>query len=401
MAASGPFYSWLDGVEDLKGYSKGGYYPITISDILRNPRTSYLVLKSWVTAAIQQSNELAFMGHFAVDVAPGFGCSASAAPSKHPASQYLLPLLDSFQVESPNGTHTCLVMKPQGPCIFDLRYESKGNRLPGRVARIIAPQLADAVAYLHSHGIVHRPWRFASPTPPREYVADLIDLHTKNILLRVPSLSTWTPEKVTVRLGAPVMKPVERLDGGSPSPSAPVTVIRPCHPRLLIPFCFKDPKICVIDFGEAFFAADQNPKRELHTALSVVVSEILLEDWNKVGPQSDIWTLTCTIFEILGDHRLFEAVFNDPGEVLQEIVAALNGADNPPESWRSKFPEKEEPARCLKERVAGLIRSKVEGDRFEDVELEALLGLLEKMLKYDPRDRMPAADVAEGLPPQW
>jgi serine/threonine-protein kinase SRPK3 len=197
------------------------------------------------------------------------------------------------------------------------------------------------------------------------------------------------------------MKPIKRIDGSSPGPSAPETVVRPCNPRRFISFCHEDPKLCVTDFGEAFFAADRKPNRELHTALSVAAPEILLEDWDEVGSHSDVWALACTIFEILADHRLFEAAFDEPEEVLLEIVSALNGADNFPEKWNSKFPESEQPNRDLKDRVAGLIRSEDAEDRFQEGELQALTVVLEKMLKYNPRERIPAAEVVERLPEEW
>jgi serine/threonine protein kinase len=166
-------YHWLDDVEDLELYSKGGYYPITILDTVQSPRTSYRVLHKlgygsystvWLAqdtqtsrlvslklltaepVAAEGSNEVAMLAHLAAE---------PRSDSEIPARQYILPLLDSFRVESPNGSHTCLVMEPQGPSIFALRYESDANRLPGHVARKLVPQLASAMAYIHARGIVH------------------------------------------------------------------------------------------------------------------------------------------------------------------------------------------------------------------------------------------------------
>jgi serine/threonine-protein kinase SRPK3 len=174
MESPDDVYDWVDDdVEDLEFYCQGGYYPITISDTLQSPRTTYVVLHKlgfgsystvWLAQDTQtsrlvslkigtahaadediasRSDELTILAHLADNVTTAAG------------SKYILSLLDSFEVESPNGTHTCLVMEPQGPSILDFCNRCEPYRLPGGFARIVCPQLATAVEYLHSRGIVH------------------------------------------------------------------------------------------------------------------------------------------------------------------------------------------------------------------------------------------------------
>jgi serine/threonine protein kinase len=195
--------------------------------------------------------------------------------------------------------------------------------------------------------------------------------------------------------------PVKRCDGGSPGPSAPLTVVRPCHPKKLIQFCLEDPKICVTDFGESFFTADRNTNRELQTAVSVAAPEILLQSWSLVGPPSDIWSLACMLWEILSNTMLFAAIFPRRRYLLVEIETTLDSANLVPPSWRFKVPEGRKVNRGLQVRMSKFNKNVDEGHRFDELELAELTRLFVRMLKWDPGDRITAADVVEGLPSRW
>lgn len=70
--------------------------------------------------------------------------------------QGMIPtLLNTFRVDGPNGTHSCLVTEVSRCSVNEAK--SRGSYAPLKlpVARAIAAQLILAVAYLHSKGIVH------------------------------------------------------------------------------------------------------------------------------------------------------------------------------------------------------------------------------------------------------
>jgi serine/threonine-protein kinase SRPK3 len=96
-------------VENLEAYCKGGYYPITISDTLNSPRTTYVVLHKlgygscsmvWLAQDTQTkrlvslklltadpdaadwSKELAILAHLANDVASCSGLSGGGPRSE-------------------------------------------------------------------------------------------------------------------------------------------------------------------------------------------------------------------------------------------------------------------------------------------------------------------------------
>ena len=67
----------------------------------------------------------------------------------HNASQNVVRLLDSFSLQGPNGFHTILVHDVLG-------QPTTLMRSPARSAyRVLCQQLAQGVATLHRHGIVH------------------------------------------------------------------------------------------------------------------------------------------------------------------------------------------------------------------------------------------------------
>lgn len=74
---------------------------------------------------------------------------------EHPGSQHVVHMMDDFQIDGPNGTHNCLVLEMQGPCIADLRERWPGSRLPGELAKTFMQQALLGLDYLHQQNIGH------------------------------------------------------------------------------------------------------------------------------------------------------------------------------------------------------------------------------------------------------
>jgi serine/threonine protein kinase len=223
------------------------------------------------------------------------------------------------------------------------------------------------------------------------------------MLLRLPSFSAWTPEQVARRFWGPRIHPVERCDGGSPRPSAPYTVVRPISLGQLMQFCLKDPEpeIRVIGFGKAFFSTPRCPKLPKESLkVGDLWQEIPFNDWKQVDSQSDLWSLACTIFQILGGSGLFYTWIGegDPQGVLGKLAAALDGADIPLDSLTLTLQETEteQVLGAMKEKIAKLYRSLLR--RGKDVRLQALLQLLVNILKCNELDRITEWRLTNGLP---
>ncbi len=84
-------------------------------------------------------------------------------------------------------------------------------------------------------------------------------------------------------------------------------------------------KICVIDFGEAFYFS--SAPEFLGIPENYLPPELLLLDEEDedgaesapIGPSCDLWALGCTLFEIRAQIPLFYMIF-DPDELVAEAV---------------------------------------------------------------------------------
>lgn len=80
----------------------------------------------------------------------------SAQSSKKIGSEHIVQLLDNFWLEGPNGIHNCLILEITGPSIPTLlEAERAGDRLPGKVAKRVAKEVALGLNFLHQNGIGH------------------------------------------------------------------------------------------------------------------------------------------------------------------------------------------------------------------------------------------------------
>ena len=73
----------------------------------------------------------------------------------HPGRSSITQLLDSFFHEGPNGRHLCVVLELLGPNLSWVAENSQNYRLKADLARQISGRIVEAVAYLHSCGVVH------------------------------------------------------------------------------------------------------------------------------------------------------------------------------------------------------------------------------------------------------
>ena len=128
------------------------------------------------------------------------------------------------------------------------------------VAQVIIAQLIQAVAYLHSHGIVHSGLKMFS-LQSHVFTYIFLDLHKGNILLRLPkSINDLTPNQLYQQYSQPVCVPVKTLDGEKPAgDSIPTHAVVPVwlgkeSENITLP----EAHIYLIDFGESFMPSLTN-----------------------------------------------------------------------------------------------------------------------------------------------
>jgi serine/threonine protein kinase len=165
MSTHRPLFEHIDEVERLDYYRPGGYHPVAIGDrcqdryqivhklgygsystiwLARDERTaSYVAIK--VGTADHGSKEVELLIQISTRAKRRTGLGASLIPV----------VLDHFNIDGPNGTHTCLVTAPASCSLADAAQAADNSPFQLNIARSLCAQLTMAVAYVHELRYVH------------------------------------------------------------------------------------------------------------------------------------------------------------------------------------------------------------------------------------------------------
>ncbi|KAK7710315.1 hypothetical protein SLS64_005900 [Diaporthe eres] len=405
-------YHPIEDVENLKNYQVGGYHPIAIGDTLKDGRyqivdklghggystiwiardrdaaTQYVSVKICISDKTITSHENEIV-HRLLD-------------SDDKRASMILPTLDEFVLDGPNGQHPCIVSPPARMSIAASKSSTHGHNIfPLPSARAIAAQLAQAVAFCHAQGVVHG------------------DLHTGNVLLRFApedNIHALSQPAFCERFGEPYQEPVTRIDGGGIGDGVPTHGVAPaflgCRPQEVT---LAESAILLTDFGESYMPSAPGPQRTYcHAPLRVTPPEAHFAT-GELGFPADIWALACVIWEVVGGSgSLFGSGFFPSNDTLRQDWVHVLGR-LPDEWWdawdgefrRDLFTEdgavRDDRPNYFISCGAGLEgrfellvqepRREEEMQEFLDEEKAALLEMLRGMLAYKPADRMDAQDV--------
>ncbi|KAL8868266.1 MAG: hypothetical protein Q9174_005101 [Haloplaca sp. 1 TL-2023] len=393
------------GPDSLESYCPGGYHPVHLLDTFCNGRYEvvhklgtgsystvwlardnhadrYVALKIMRSKYSGTSNESRILRrlHDYRENNPGIQ-GGDAMPT----------LLDEFDFDGPNGCHKCLVSKFAGYSIRTSRDVSNQIwQFPLQVARAITAKAVLGVHFMHKAGVVHG------------------DLHKANVMLQIPNIDHLSVDELYSKFSAPYKELVRRIDGKPLDSSAPAYTVLEINAWVRAEDVTESDTI-ITDFGEAYLA-DSGPPEELCTPLIYRPPESLLEI-GTIGMPADIWTLALTLVETMGKSTLFEVFGGDKDDIMAEIVSALG---QPPETWWKAWHKRHEFfnedgtwldedvidannrfqdafSRPLKDRI--ISRTKRDGNPLADDEIDALVAMLEGMLKYDPEERSMIEDV--------
>jgi serine/threonine protein kinase len=167
-------YESIEDIEPFERYTAGGYYPVQIGDQFCSSRYHIVHKLGYGTSS---TTWLARDEHSAKYVAIKFAVSDLDRPfesailgalrdkerrigTAHAGTTMIPEMLDEFKVEGPEihgarREHHCLVITPARMSISEAREASHDRLFQLSVARAIAAQLIQAVAFMHSCGIVH------------------------------------------------------------------------------------------------------------------------------------------------------------------------------------------------------------------------------------------------------
>jgi len=262
------------------------------------------------------------------------------------------------------------------------------------VARSLAAQLATAVSLVHSQGYAHG------------------DLHLGTCMLQLPcSLNNISVEQLYAKFGAPEPEPVVRSDGKptSSAPGVPPYVAKPLWRGIPSDeLALGEAKLLLVDFGVAFRPSDKS-RFQSYTHLVLRPPEGFFEPTAPLSFASDIWSLGCSIFELLGYRSLVDGIITPQDEIMAQQVH-LQG--RLPSEWWDKWELREkwldETGKPLSnerdiwswdrqfDEWVNVLRPSCGTDMVKDDEKAVLLELLRWMLAWRPGERPSAEDVLEA-----
>ncbi|KAL2044425.1 hypothetical protein N7G274_003130 [Stereocaulon virgatum] len=378
---AGALYCEVDA-EPLERYRKGGYHPTHLGDIFKDGRYKIIHKLGWGGyATVWLARDFLLSRHVAIKILVSELWHDSHevrilehllhGPASHPGKKRIIQLLDRFEHEGPNGTHPCLVFEPLGPSVVSEAELYTSNRLPGKVAWEASRQTIQALAYIHASGIAHG------------------DLHPGNIIF-ANTTSYQSDTDLLKSLGEPQMSDVIPSSGHSLTAQVPKYLVLPTSP----PFVARDFESCqvkLVDFGEAFSVGQQ---RQIRCPLVFRAPEAFLtSQWDL---QVDIWSLGCTIFELVVGYPPFDNFMPNKDDLIREWVSMFGDL---PEEWREGLPSPRATEDLESERVTlrdWLHETYFDDDRKQDfsrADIDSLGTLLQSVMQYYPSDRPRASDL--------
>ncbi|KID74804.1 SRSF protein kinase 1 [Metarhizium brunneum] len=408
---SGVRFHAIDDAEPFYRYGPGGYHPVAIDDRLGGHYNVLQKLGHGSYSTVWLARDEVLQRLVAVKV-----CTADASPReseilsllRHPSQvdgdgnddalgRGMMPiLLNTFHINGPHGTHTCLVTDVARCSVDEGKRRGFYAPLMLPVARAIAAQLILAVAYLHAKGFVHG------------------DLHLGNVLLRLPQkFHLWSEEELLEHCGEPEQEPVQTF-GDKPIPSGvpPVATLPVWFPMERIDkLPLSEADIVLADFGESY-RPSQESKFECCTPVHFRPPESRFEPTKPKSFSSDIWTLACTVWATLAQRSLFEVFWGTEDDVTGMQVETLGKL---PDEWWEKWDAHSEgftedgqlirvedgPMCTFDHQFEDTIQSgrrKLNMETMDSAEKEALLAMLRPMLAYRPEQR---CSVNEVIGSEW
>ncbi|KAJ3934541.1 MAG: kinase-like domain-containing protein [Lentinula lateritia] len=400
----------FDEVEDVEDYKPGGFHPVRIGDKFNDGR--YRILhklgnggSSTIWLARDEQFSESGLGKLVTIKALRADAFKINSPelvvptlmSSSESFDFYRKVEDNFVVNGPNGTHMFIIYAFAGPSVRAISEFPENRRLRADLARKIAAQASSALQRIHRAGFIHG------------------DFTTSNFLFRLTDdVCKWSDEEVYFQLESPETDIVQMLNGQPIGPQVPSEVTEAIDPFIFFENDLLQESVVVIDFGQAYAASEPLEDYKPRTLMNYMSPETRFE--GRVGPESDVWTLGCAIFEIRTGFPLFNPFFPSDAVILTKIVGTLGRLPDP---WwnvfknRHLFEEDGQPKTTKGLAVTPSIRELLQAigtreeildsdgglmfeqteTKIDENEVDLLVDLLEKMLKYRPEDRIGIEEV--------
>ncbi|RXG41449.1 hypothetical protein VDGE_05247 [Verticillium dahliae] len=401
MATDGPLYEYISDVERLDGYRPGGYHPIQLNDKLQERYSIIEKLGHGSHSTIWLARDEKLSRYVAVKIGIADHSSKeaqileqlSACPINDLSDRLLPPVLDHFKLIGPNGTHSCLVTTPARCSLVEALKDY--DLFPLDAARSLAAQLVIAVARIHTLGIVHG------------------DIHLGNLLLQLPGeeIDKLTVKELYEKYGDPEAEPVVRVDKQPiTSLSVPAYAYTPAWlGKPAEEVTLSEAKLMLTDLGTAFSPAYET-RLQSFTPRKTRPPEPRFDPTTPLSYASDIWSLGCIIWEILGVRPFLDIFLPELDDVTANQIDALGPL--PDEWWDAwdgkwkRFAANGQPTegrqpwtfdQRFEDAIQGPRRRK-KHDTMGKRESKAFCELIKDILKFRPGERPTAEDILRS---QW
>ncbi|KAJ5507473.1 kinase domain-containing protein [Penicillium freii] len=281
ISSPSPTYQWQEGVEDLDGYCPGGYHPTHIGDRFFDGRYEIVhKLDHGSYSTVWLAKDHMEPRYIALKIL------IASAYKVSPENKILRAL------STPGAHH-------EGSAYVSSVLDEFTIHGPnGCHLCIVSDAAGCSVAQSKEASIT---WKF-QVNVARAISAQLLLGLTIFILvvscIELPEIALSTDEKLYLHLGEPQKLPVKRLDNRVNGPEVP----KYCVPPAMI--------------------FQSTPEIFFH---------------ERASQASDVWTLACTLYEILGERPLFESFMPDQDHVIAEMVSTLGHLPKRWwDSWRNK-----------------------------------------------------------------
>ncbi|CEJ60084.1 hypothetical protein PMG11_08671 [Penicillium brasilianum] len=398
-------YLPIKRIEKLERYRNGGYHPVQLGDILGKHyrvvhklgfgtySTTWLAIDTITNRYVAIKVGAGYSNPVEVDVITCLQTSSSIEASV--ISTVIPPVFDAFEIVGPNGKHPCYVTAVGGANLESAKSNSHKRLFPLDVARAMAAQLIIAVTHVHEKGFVHG------------------DVNLSNVVQRLPfNMDELSVEAIYEEFGDPVRRPILRLDDQPLTAAIPNEGIEPIWlGKTCDEITLSEAKIMLIDFGESYVPSLQ-ARHESNSHSAYQPPEAL---WNTRTPMtfsSDIWTLACSLWDLVAWFPLFKSYFSAQDNITAEQISVLGRL---PPGWWTTWGRKFTAARKrfdLEGKPLEAVRYPDMETRFEhavqqprrdrgmeamgDEEKGAFFLMLRSMLVFRPEGRVTAQQVLES-----
>ncbi|KAI1077700.1 kinase-like domain-containing protein [Whalleya microplaca] len=364
--------------ETIPGYVASRYYPIRIGEVLRDRYQVVGKLGFGATSTVWLARDLSHRRHVALKL---YIHSASIGDQlddelniykriergskNHPGQDAVRTLLDSFDVDGPDGQHRCLVHTPLWESVLTFLHRNPVRRLPVPVIAFVLKRVFLALDFLHTEcQIIHT------------------DIKADNIMFGIEDDTVFSDfEEQELRDPCPR----KELDGRT------IYISR----ELRMPKQWGAPVLC--DFGSAVYG-DSEHLEDVQPNIYRAPEVILEVPWTY---SIDIWNVGCMVWDVFEGGHLFTG--HDPElqtyrsrAHLSEMIALLGP---PPQNLLArgkashKFFSAEEYSAGISVPEAVTLRNIETSLEGQDKEL--FLRFMQRMLQWEPEKRSSAQELIE------